>query len=389
MNSGNGEVLNVTFLVENTLSRPNNVSQASDWVLPAFGNVTATMVKCIGWANALILRGYYDLQNVSTSANSTIMPLFQPGVGPNCTYYDFARYYFEPSSSKATVFGQGPYYGNYSTRQMIAGGLVAGYYTANQSYVELNRRVAPLPFPPGTYTIAVNDEWGQLALLHFVISSTTIGQPSLTTSMATTNEENYSSSAFTVTTHTLVLSLNPTFAYDHIPYSFRVGNFSIDMVNNGTGYTSPPVNGTSRTYLSYTFAFNVTTPRGRTTNAIFTWWPPCSTNLGLPCIQNDSLVLPSPANATVNYGAANLLIQWYKNTTGLYISFQEWDNVITTTTIYGSSTFGGSSSSSNQSSMETTTNSSCVSMSATMPEQQSSAGEITTTFTSFASTQYC
>ena len=115
----------------------------------------------------------------------------------------------------------------------------------------------------------------------------------------------------TVTYQSAFLINNPAFSYNEIPYSFQVGSFMIDMVNNDTDYETPPQNGSSTMFLGYVFAFNVTTPDNKTTNTYFNWWPPCNTNLGLPCERNNTWDLPDPENATINYGTTNLYILWY------------------------------------------------------------------------------
>ena len=137
----------------------------------------------------------------------------------------------------------------------------------------------------------------------------------------------------------------------------------IYMVNNGTGYETPPQNGTSTAFLGYVFAFNVTTPNNKTTNTYFNWWPPCNTNLGLPCEQNNTWELPDPENSTINYATTNLYILWYTNSTGLYVSFQEWGETQVTTTVTVSSS-NPSSLPSNASTIKTivsTINQTCIS----------------------------
>lgn len=129
-----------------------------------------------------------------------------------------------------------------------------------------------------------------------------------------------------------VLSAKKTYEFGHIPYTLTVGNFTIKTVNNGTYTTRPSTNATSGTttttsYLGWYFIFNVTTPDKLTKTVLFSWHPPCSLNLAfIPCQQNNSWIVPSPENATVNYGnTANLLIVWNANTTGLYVSFFQYE----------------------------------------------------------------
>ncbi len=110
-----------------------------------------------------------------------------------------------------------------------------------------------------------------------------------------------------------VLTTEKTFGYNDIPYAFTVGNFTIDMVNNATGGE----------YLAFVFAFNVATPDGKTMNVSFSAWAFPS-----PGDLDPSWALPSPENATVNYGnSANLLILWNGNDTGLYVSFLQFIEV--------------------------------------------------------------
>jgi len=119
-----------------------------------------------------------------------------------------------------------------------------------------------------------------------------------------------------------VLTTNLVYSYNEIPPFFSVGNFTLQLLNQSN-------NGTQ-----YSFTFNVTTPDEDHDMIAFSWDPPCSLNLNSVCLSNNTWTLPNPENATVNYGAANLEISWYQNSTGLYATFQEWDQIqiVTTTT---------------------------------------------------------
>jgi hypothetical protein len=166
-----GQAMNVSLSVINALSIENNVSSASDWKISQLENHTDTGLQCIGWANFLVYRGYYTESNLSAGAIS-IVPLTQPGVGYNCTFYEFSLYSFQPSSSEAATYGGGgPTNMSYSygTRQLAVGSVVSGYYTADQSYYSLNAFVLPAPFPTAVYTIVAGDQWGQLVILHFIV----------------------------------------------------------------------------------------------------------------------------------------------------------------------------------------------------------------------------
>lgn len=118
-----------------------------------------------------------------------------------------------------------------------------------------------------------------------------------------------------------VLTTEKTFPYRDIPSAFTIGYFTINMVDNSTGYSTNTPNGE---YMGFVFAFNVTAPDGKTMSVFFDYW-----TLPSPGELEPSWAVPSPRNATVNYGnTANLLILWNGNDTGLYVSFLQFNEVL-------------------------------------------------------------
>jgi len=127
-------------------------------------------------------------------------------------------------------------------------------------------------------------------------------------------------------------NVEKTLDFDHIPYNFTLGNFTVTMVYNGTDYEPPTINGTMTQNLGFVWAFNVTTPDGVTKNVYFPWQQPlgpCISNESSGCIPRNQWILPNPENAAVQYSAnfANLYIAWMLNSTNLYISFTQWEQV--------------------------------------------------------------
>ena len=144
-----------------------------------------------------------------------------------------------------------------------------------------------------------------------------------------------------------VLTANKVFSYDDIPDFFLVGNFTIQLLQNGTGNVNfPDMYGTTTQVNGFVFAFNVTTPEGQnSTTLYFLWTPPCSENVTTSCTTN-GWTTPVPLNTTgnepvVNYYAAKLVVGGITNATGMYFEFQEWDQIqystatTTTTTMTG------------------------------------------------------
>jgi len=96
-----------------------------------------------------------------------------------------------------------------------------------------------------------------------------------------------------------------TYAKSQIPQNFNLGNFTFDLVGNGTNYNAG--NGTS--YPGYDYAFNVTYPsQNLTALAVFTW--PSASALS----QNQE---PTPFLAAPYQGYA--VMRWFTNSTGLYL----------------------------------------------------------------------
>jgi len=309
-----GEGIRVSITEMNILNSTNNVTASNSWPLNGLAlGPCGTVNYPIGIG---IFQGYFTGSNISSAGKP--LSIYNPGeyMCP-MILTNTGSYEFQPMSDSAQVSGSctsGSCFQLDITSRIDAG----GYWNLGLGGRTFEN------FPPGTYTVIGGDEWGQLVILHFVVSSLA----SLTTG---TTIGGSSGSLTTTAFSNLVLTSSKTYTYDSIPPFQFVGNFSIQLLYSGTGYTSQPSNGTSTMYTGYSFAFNVTTPAPKSTYMLFGWIPPCLSNLGLPCQTNNETVLPSPENETVNYHLANLLIMWYKNTTGLYVSFQEYDQIETTT----------------------------------------------------------
>lgn len=110
--------------------------------------------------------------------------------------------------------------------------------------------------------------------------------------------------------------------------SFTVGNYGFKMVYNGTGYEGK-ANGTGYMDMGFAFVFNVTSiGSSAASTLVFNWLSPCNMNYGLPCEQNNSLVVPSPSTQTAF--DSHVKMMWYTNTTGLYLGIWAADTAVST-----------------------------------------------------------
>jgi DNA-binding transcriptional ArsR family regulator len=147
-----GQTVNITAYEQNDLSTPNNLTAADDWAESWFigwGNIGS----CNSFVNAQVFEGYYTETNIS---------VIQNGPGPYGLQLAAPVYLGCPfiPGAWSTYFPFQPYESR-----------VGYYYSADGYYrnsYSLNSTFGL--FDPGIYTVAAGDEWGQMVILHFVVS---------------------------------------------------------------------------------------------------------------------------------------------------------------------------------------------------------------------------
>ncbi len=153
-----GQEISVVIDEQNTLAAVNNVSASNGWPLRGLSvGPCGTLNYPMGVA---IFQGYYTSSNVSSA---TSLQLYQPGIY-HCPMIlgGINAYVFQPSSDIASVFGScdpNPCLTDFKISSEIT---VTGYWTNGQEATLSN-------FTPGVYTVVGGDEWGALAVLHFVV----------------------------------------------------------------------------------------------------------------------------------------------------------------------------------------------------------------------------
>lgn len=172
-----GDSVNLSVYVRNALTTTNNVSAASKWALNTLGQGTG---PCTSLNNdpfrIAAFDGYYTYGNISKAQALTIA---NPDATYMCTEIAQFRYLvFEPESDIVTVHscqgatcqtrGPFPMQGSYFETYFQIGGYWANSTTSEGSQVTTSSAFHSLE--NGNYIIAVGDEWGDLALLHFSVS---------------------------------------------------------------------------------------------------------------------------------------------------------------------------------------------------------------------------
>jgi hypothetical protein len=170
-----GQSLNVTLSIFNTSPAVNSILPSNDWSFQ--GVPVALWPPCYGVlpVEVAVLNGNYTAQELPSVANSTF-PVECAG------YISVDHVIFQPNSGQANLTGIGPGPGLNQTHgpyQLTLSFTTSGYWGLESLSKELNIPIigdggsAPssIAFVPGTYTVAVEDEWGQAVVMHVRVSA--------------------------------------------------------------------------------------------------------------------------------------------------------------------------------------------------------------------------
>jgi hypothetical protein len=142
--NSNGWVI-LTVYEFNTLDRANNVSVADSWPSNAslFRWVQEPYQENVGMAGYEILQGNYGPSNFTEGTALWLQP--PPSLIGCCAEEEPpTSYAFQPLSEANVLSGS-----------------FAGYFVGGSTYT---------PFSPGIYTVLAGDQWGDVAILHFIVA---------------------------------------------------------------------------------------------------------------------------------------------------------------------------------------------------------------------------
>jgi len=169
-----GQNVSVAVSIYNNRSASNAISPSSDWQFQ--GVPAAIWPPCLGElpVEVAVLAGNYTAQELQSVANSTF--------SVSCFgFMQLDHVTFQPDSDQVTLSGGGPGLGQNQTRgpyHLSLNFTTNGYWDLKSMSEELKGPIiggygsplpAATPFIPGTYTIAVEDEWGQVDILHLTV----------------------------------------------------------------------------------------------------------------------------------------------------------------------------------------------------------------------------
>ncbi|MGH9920854.1 MAG: hypothetical protein ACRD6W_18540 [Nitrososphaerales archaeon] len=169
-----GQSLNVDVSLFNALPSTNSVPASKDW--PFQGVPVALWPPCFFDTPtfAVVLMGNYTLQGLQSAANVTFSITCAEG-------WSIDHVVFQPATSQANLTGIYDVTGTNQTLGPFQTSLnftTDGYWNLLNNSQQLNppiigqsppRPPIATPFVPGVYTVAIADEWGQDAILHFTV----------------------------------------------------------------------------------------------------------------------------------------------------------------------------------------------------------------------------
>lgn len=151
------------FMMVNNSAETNNVTGISDWRYPWLTD----NLYCPLFASAVILQGFYTLSNVSSSA--TPVQTKEPGSGTSCpigaSLWYTGGFVLKAAGSNASGLNTSLIFSGYWNVSAVQ-------QLSTESLVNVTESGSPyfLPFSSGLYTVVGGDEWGDITLLHFVVS---------------------------------------------------------------------------------------------------------------------------------------------------------------------------------------------------------------------------
>jgi hypothetical protein len=155
-----GKPIGITISVNNTLATPVDIPAQNNWSYP---NVSTGPCQTINYGIS-ILDGFYDKNNVT---QGKILNLFDPGIMCPVVQETAKVYEFQPNSGDVKQVQCKPIEGlQCSTEpyQMGQNYKFNGYWDSGTVQ----------PFKSGIYTLVGADEWGHVAIQHFVVTNSTI-----------------------------------------------------------------------------------------------------------------------------------------------------------------------------------------------------------------------
>jgi hypothetical protein len=164
-----GQAIAITLDEFNALDGFNNVTTSDNWAYSDFQGMPCTpdypALPNLPFSIAIV-QGYYTESNLTGAVS---LPIFSPPgafygcpyMGPPPTEFDFY-----PSSDLTIVHTSGisgsSLINESATQTLSFNGYCAPYNSTSGTVQTIN-------FSPGVYTIIGGDEWGQLAVLHFIV----------------------------------------------------------------------------------------------------------------------------------------------------------------------------------------------------------------------------
>jgi hypothetical protein len=181
------EAINIVLTATNTKETENELNASNSWAIKSLStpcdygkNYSSSTPVGIAF-----FKGDYGLNNISSATAISVWGASEclADFAGNATsvlgpWLMISNYSISPESDNGVVSG---FYRSYKTQNVAQGtfptelNFETNVYATNSTFGY--RYNSLLSSSAGIYTIAAGDEWGQLVLLHFVVTPSTIQQP--------------------------------------------------------------------------------------------------------------------------------------------------------------------------------------------------------------------
>jgi hypothetical protein len=149
--------ISVAAFDANTLDRANNLTTPGDWAVSGLlsGQCASDLIEYV------LYQGDYGLGNYTQGT-----PLRQTQAIGICTTFETSYCIFSPTSTEATIYwAPNDIPLNPTPVNATLSVSLLGFWGTNAAYPQ----GAYLVFPAGTYTVAAEDQWGNVVLSHFTV----------------------------------------------------------------------------------------------------------------------------------------------------------------------------------------------------------------------------
>lgn len=160
-----GQAISINVTEYNALNSVNNVTKAGDW---AISGLTLGGCGTLNYPLGIeIFKGNYSVNNISSLGAQTGLLFYHPGAYSCPAIFFVTDYEFEPASNIAAIQIMSSPSSSVGPYPMTSAISASGSWTGGNA---MGTGAVYHILADGVYTVVAGDEWGNIALEHFMVS---------------------------------------------------------------------------------------------------------------------------------------------------------------------------------------------------------------------------